>query len=400
MELGNRAKNITPSATVELTAKITEMRRKGTEVISFSAGEPDFDSPDNVLKAAKEAIDNGKTRYTSSSGIAPLKDAICSKLKEENGLDYSADQVIVTTGAKQALFNALQVLCNPGDEVLIPVPCYVSYVEMVKLAGARPVFVPTSSESSYQLDVSKVKAALSPSTKAIIINSPNNPTGAVYSKEVLTELGKLSAETGLIIISDEVYEKLVYGDCKHYSVASLVPECKKNTVVINSVSKTYAMTGWRVGYAASETNVIKAMNSIIGHQTSSVCTPAQYAALEALTGPQNYVEVMVKEFEKRRNYIVERFNSIPGVCCPEPSGAFYVMPTISSVFGKFYHGRKISDSKDFALVLLEEEHIAVVPGIAFEAPETIRMVYANSIEEIKEGMDKIEKVFSSIRSCT
>ena len=381
---------MTPSATVELAGKIDELRRQGTDIISFSLGEPDFDTPKNICDAAKKAIDAGYTRYTAAAGILELRKAICEKLKKDNHLDYRPDEIIVTTGAKQALYNSLQAICNPGDEVIIPAPYWVSYIEMVKLSGAVPVIVPSEEKNGYQLDIEKIANSINKRTKAIVINSPNNPTGAVYSRESLLELGKLSAKTGLIVISDEIYEKLVFDGAEFNSVASLVPGCRKNVIVVNGFSKAYAMTGWRVGYAAGPSGIIKAMCSLQGHMTSNTNAIAQKACVEALEGPQNSVRLMREEFSRRRDYIVKRLNSIPGVSCPDVHGAFYVMPNVSAYYGKRHKDMVIENSSDFANLLIEEANIAVVPGAAFGAPEAVRMTYANSMENIETGLDRMK----------
>lgn len=390
MKTSARIRNLTPSATVEMAGKIEDFKRNGVDILSFSLGEPDFDTPKNICDAAKRAIDSGYTRYTPAAGIRELREAICGKLRKDNGLDYAPEEIIVTTGAKQALYGSLQAICNPGDEVIVPAPHWVSYLEMVKLSGATPVVVRLEEKNGYQLDIEKIRDSLTEHTRAIIINSPNNPTGAVYSRECLTELGRLSAETGLVIISDDIYEKLVFDGAEFHSVVSLVPECRDNVIVVNGFSKAYAMTGWRIGYAAGPSGVIKAMASLQGHMTSNTNTMTQKACVEALEGPQDSVRHMRQEFGQRRDFIVKRLNSIPGIFCPAVRGAFYVMPNIHSYFGRKYGNRVIGDSADFADLLLEEAHVAVVPGVAFGAPDTIRMTYANSLKNIEEGLNRLE----------
>lgn len=395
--LANRIHQMTPSATVELAGKIAQLKSQGVDVISFSVGEPDFETPQNICQAAKQAIDDGYTKYTAAAGLEPVRQRICKKLLDDNGLSYTPDQIIICTGAKQALYNAFMTICNPGDEVILPAPCWVSYMEIVKLAGGVPVLVPCTQENGFQPRIQDLRAAVTDRTAAILFSSPNNPTGAVYSRELLTEIGRLAVERDLFVVSDEIYEALVYDDARHYSVAALCPEIKDRCIVINGVSKTYAMTGWRVGYAAGHRDVIKAMCSLQGHMTSNTAAMNQLACLEALQGPQDAVTRMHDEYARRRRYMIDRLNAMPGVHCPEAKGAFYTFPHVAALYGKSDGSRVIRNSSDLAAYLLEESHVAVVPGVAFQAPEHLRLTYASSMENIIEGMDRMEAALQKLK---
>ncbi len=389
--LSKRIKNMKPSVTVELTAKVADLRAKGIDIISFNVGEPDFDTPKNICNALKKAVDDGFTKYTAAAGIMELREAICRKLKEDNNVIYSPNQISVGTGAKQSLVNTVLTICDEGDEVLIPTPCWVSYVEMVKLAGSVPVLVKTDESNGFALNLDRIEKAITSKTKAVILNTPNNPTGAVYGSEDLKALGELAVKNDFYIISDEVYEKLIYEGEKHTCIASLSEEIKAKTIIINGFSKAYSMTGWRIGYAAGPAEIIRGINSLQGHMTSNTNSMTQKAAIEALIGPQDAIEMMRQEFDKRRKYLFNRLNNMPNISCSNAKGAFYLMPNISKYFGKKYDGKAINNSLDFSNFLLETAHIAVVPGEAFESPENIRISYSNSIENIKEGMDRMEK---------
>ena len=388
MKLSDRALAITPSATVQLTAEVARQKALGIDVLAFSMGEPDFDTPSNIREALKTAVDKGLTRYTTSSGILELKKAVSEKLERDNGLHYESSRIAITCGAKAALYQTMQTLVQEGDEVIIIAPCWVSYCEMVKLAGATPVLVRAKASCGYVPDVSDIQDAVTPRTKAIMVNSPNNPTGAVYPKETLEEIGRLSERTGIAVVTDEVYEKLVYGDARHWSIPALVPGCKDNCIVINGFSKTYAMTGLRIGYAAGPLDFIKAFNALQTHLTGNVATPVQHAAVEALSGDQECVSVMKDEFQKRRDYVVSRLEAIDGISCPKPDGAFYVMPDISAL---------TSDDAAFCSQLLEKKHVAIVPGSAFAEPGTVRIAYSASMEQIREAMDRIEDFVRSVK---
>lgn len=390
MELSRKGQQISSSITLAITAKAKKLKEEGVDVISFGAGEPDFNTPKNIQDVAIDAIRNGLTRYTPASGILELKNAICTKLREENSIEYTPSQIVVSNGAKQSIANALMAICNPGDEVIVPVPYWVSYPELVKLADATPVYVETSEENNFKYTKDDILKAITNKTKAIILNSPNNPTGTVYSKEDLEMIADIAIKNDIIVISDEIYEKLVYGNVKHISIASLNEDIKKRTIVINGVSKAYAMTGWRIGYTASNEEIAKIMSNIQSHVTSNPNTIAQYASVEAINGPQEDVEKMRIEFEKRRDYMVEKINSIPGISCKMPDGAFYVMINISNTKGKMIKGYEINSSFDFCNALLEIEKVAAIPGAAFGADDFIRLSYATSMENIQKGLDRIE----------
>jgi aspartate aminotransferase len=394
--LSKRILGMTPSATVELAGRIANLKKQGVSVLSFSLGEPDFPTPENICRAACLAIREGHTKYTAAAGILELREAVSGKLREDNGLAYAPDEITVTAGAKQALYNALMAVCDEGDEVIVPSPCWVSYVEMVKLAGGSPVLVPTREEEGFQLNMDVLKAAATPRTRAILINSPNNPTGAVYSKETLLALGKFAVGKGCYIIADEIYEKLIYDGEKHYSVGALCPECRDWCITVNGFSKAYSMTGWRVGYAAGPATVIKGMNGLQGHMTSNASTPAQKACVEALKGPQDSVAAMRDAFAERRGYIIDRLNKKAGIRCADVKGAFYVMPNVSALYGTKCNGKLITDSLTLSELFIDQVRVAVVPGVAFEAPDNIRISYAGSMDVIREGMDRMERCINSL----
>lgn len=395
--LTKRIQNISPSMTLELTGKVADLRRQGIDIIAYNLGEPDFGTPENICKAAMAAIEAQKTKYTTVSGIAELREAICEKLLKDNHVTYAPNQICVGTGAKQPLVDAVLALCEEGDEVIVPTPCWVSYLEMVKLSGAAPVLVKNREEDGFALNIEGIKNAITPKTKAIMINTPNNPTGAVYTEKDLRALAALACEHDFYIISDEVYEKLIYESKAHFCIASISDEVKDRCVIINGFSKAYSMTGWRIGYAAGNAALIKGMSSLQGHTTSNTCSIAQYAALEALRGPQESLEIMRKEFDRRRKFLLERLNAMDGITCVNADGAFYLMPNVTSFYGKSYNGKTIRDSFDMADYLLEEARIAVVPGAAFEAPENLRISYSNSMECLIDGMDRMEEALKKLR---
>ena len=394
MPLGISAKcrNIAPSATLTLDAKVKALRAAGEKVIGFAAGEPDFDTPLPIRDAMKEALDKGMTRYTAVAGTIELRDAIIAKLQKEYGLSYARDEIVVSNGAKHSLYTALQTLCDPGDEVLIPTPCWVSYPEMVRMAGGVPVFVEAGEEEGFIPSIAKIAAAVTPRTKAFILTSPNNPNGAGWGRDILEALTALCVEKDFYLLSDEIYEKLIYDGKAHVSVASIAalsPRVKARTLLVNGVSKTYAMTGFRIGYTAGPKDVISAMTNYQSQATSAPNTPAQYAAMVALTMPQDCVEEMRKAFEARRDLLVAGLNAIPGIHCARPEGAFYVMMNITALLGKRLGGRAIADTAAFAEALLEKGHVAVVPGSAFMSETCCRLSYAASAEEITEGLRRI-----------
>ncbi|MHC2994341.1 MAG: pyridoxal phosphate-dependent aminotransferase [Candidatus Atribacteria bacterium] len=394
MTISNRVKNINPSQTLAITAQALKMKREGKKVISFAADEPDFDTPENIKEEAISAINQGFTKYTASSGIIELKEAIIEKLKRDNKIEYIPSEIIVSNGAKQCLFNAILTLCNPGDEVLLPIPCWVSYTEQIKFAQAVPIFINTRQEEAFELSAAQVEAKISPKTKLLILNSPNNPTGAVYEKEELKKIAQLLLKYNIYCICDEIYEKLIYDEAKHLTIASLGNEVKDRTILINGVSKSYAMTGWRIGYAAGPEEIISGMSKIQGHSTSNLNSIAQKASVEALLGSQDTIEEMREAFDERRKYMVNRLNEIEGFSCIDPAGAFYAFPNVSDVLkrGIKYNSKKIKNSFDLSDFILKEAEVALIPGSAFEAEGYLRLSYATSMEDIKEGLDRIENI--------
>jgi len=388
---------ISPSATEETSFMANKLKRQGIDIISFAQGEPDFDTPDNIKKAAIAAIKAGFTKYTDVPGIPELRKAVVDKFKRENGIDYEPSQILICNGGKQALYEVFRTICEEGDQVLIPTPCYVSYTEQIKLTGATPIFFKTKEENNFRPTFEEVSENFTPNVKAFIINSPNNPTGSIFEKEQLKKIAKLLVERGVYMITDEVYEHLVYDGRNHISVASLGKKEKEMSITVNSVSKTYAMTGWRVGYAAGPREIIKAMSNLQGHATGNVNSIAQKATIEALNGTQEPVKSMVKEYGKRREYIVNRLNEIEGIKCNYPDGAFYTFPNVTALYGKKYNGNIIGNDVDVAKFFLEKAHVAVVPGVAFNYPDYVRFVFAKSMEEIKEGLDRIEKAIKVLK---
>lgn len=391
MKLSKKAEDISPSITLAITAKAKELKESGVDVISFGAGEPDFNTPSNIIEAAYKAMKEGKTKYTATSGIKELKEEICKKFLRDNGLKYDLDQIIVCTGAKQCLADAFMAILNEGDEVIIPTPYWVSYPELVKIAGGVPVFMEGSIENHFKYEIEKLENIVTSKTKAIIINSPNNPTGTIYNKEELLGLAKFAEKHNLIIIADEIYEKLIYDGERHISIASLTDYAYNNTIVINGLSKSAAMTGWRIGYAAANKEIIKLMTSIQSHMTSNTNSITQYAAIEALSNTEDSLNKMVKEFDNRRKYMINRLDSIKGINYILPKGAFYIMVNVSGFYGKSINGEKITDSLSFSKELLKEENVAVIPGIGFGLDDYIRLSYATSMENIENGIDRIEK---------
>jgi len=396
MVLSKKAEEISPSLTLSITAKAKKMKAEGIDVIGFGAGEPDFNTPKNIQEAAIKAIKDGMTKYTAASGIVELKKAIIQKLKKDNDLSYLSSQIIVSTGAKQCLANVFQAILNSGDEVIIGSPYWVSYPELVKLADGKPVYVKTEENNKFKLTIKNLNRALTSKTKAIVLNSPSNPTGTVYTRDELVEIADFARINNLIIISDEIYEKLLYGSNTHISIASISEDAYIRTIVINGVSKAYAMTGWRIGYAAGSAEIIALMSNIQSHTTSNPNSIAQYASVEALNGDQDEVVKMIEQFKIRRDYMVDRINSINNLSCLKPEGAFYVMVNISNLLNKSIDGKIIKDSIVFSDLLLEKEKVAVIPGIAFGVDDFIRISYATSMENIKKGLDRIARFVNNI----
>ena len=397
MNLSKKANSISPSITLEITGKANELKAQGVNVMSFAAGEPDFNTPRNIIEAAIKAMDDGYTKYTKTSGIVELRKAICKKLHQENNLNYSEEQIVVSTGAKQCLANTFLAILNKGDEVILQNPCWVSYTELIKLADGVPVIVNCDENDGYKLSAKNIEKAVTSKTKAILLNSPHNPTGIVYNKNELEEIAQIAKKYNLIIISDEIYEKLIYAGEEHVSIASLSEDAYERTIVINGLSKTYAMTGWRVGYTASSTKLAKVMSSVQSHMTSNVCSISQYAALEALTGPQDSINMMKNAFEERRNFMMKKLEGIDEVSFIKPQGAFYIMVDITYFIGKSINGIKINNSIEFAKILLEEEKVAVIPGAAFGLENFIRLSYATSMEVIEEGLDRIKSFLGKLK---
>lgn len=394
MTISERVKNINPSQTLAITAQALKMNREGKKVISFAAGEPDFGTPENIREKAISAIREGFSHYTASSGIIELKEAVIEKLKKDNRVEYKPSEIIISTGAKQCLFNTILTICDPGDEVLLPTPCWVSYTEQIKFAGAVPIFINTYQEEDFKLSASQVEEKITSRTKLLILNSPNNPTGAVYDPEELKKIAQLLTKYNIYCICDEIYEKLIYDNAKHLSIASLSDEIKEKIITINGVSKSYAMTGWRIGYAAGPEEIIKGMSKIQGHSTSNPNSIAQKASVEALNGKQDAIEEMRKAFDERRKYMVKRLNEIEGISCLTPAGAFYAFPNVSKILERRieYNGKKISNSFGLSNFILKEAEVALIPGSAFEAEGYLRLSYAASLEDIKEGSDRLEKI--------
>lgn len=395
LNLSEKGLKISPSVTLEITAKAKSMKSEGIDVISFGAGEPDFNTPENIRKEAIRAIEGGLTRYTSTSGIIELRKAICEKLKKENKLNYLPNNIIVSSGAKHSIYNALMAIINPGDEVIVAVPYWVSYPEMIKITGGQPIYIKTKEENDFKFTVSDLNKVLTNKTKAIILNSPSNPTGSIYEENELKEIANWAVKNNIFVISDEIYEKLVY-DGKHISIASFNEDIKKLTIVINGMSKAYAMTGWRIGYAAAHEDIIKVIGNLQSHTTSNPCSISQYASVVGLLGDQDCIEEMKRHFRERRNYMANTINSIKGLSCRKPKGAFYIMVNITNIKGKTIGNTKINSSLDFAKILLDKSKVAVIPGIGFGDDDYIRLSYATSMENIEKGLGRIRDIVEKV----
>jgi aspartate aminotransferase len=391
VELAKRVLSLTPSSTLAITAKAKELKEQGKDVIGLGAGEPDFNTPQHILDAAFQSMNEGHTKYTPSAGLPTLKQAISKKFEMDQGLIYEPNEIIVTNGAKHALYTLFQVLLNDGDEVIIPTPYWVSYPEQVKLAGGVPVYIEGLEENQFKITPEQLKKAITNKTKAVIINSPSNPTGVIYTAEELLELGKICLEENILIVSDEIYEKLVYGNAKHVSIAQLSPELKKQTIIINGVSKSHSMTGWRIGYAAGNSQIIKAMTNLASHSTSNPTTTAQYAAIAAYIGPQEPVETMRQAFEERLEIIYKKLTAIPGFTCVKPQGAFYLYPNVKQAA----INTGFENVDEFAKALLVEANVAVIPGSGFGTPDNIRLSYATSLEQLEKAISRIHQFVES-----
>ncbi len=397
MKFSQRIQNVQPSMTMSITDLARQLKAQGEDVIGFGAGEPDFDTPDNIKQAGIEAIRSNQTHYTAVGGTNELRDAIVAKFKNENGLDYERGQIIVSCGAKQSFYNLAQVMWEEGDEVLIPAPYWVSYPDMVALAGAKPVIVPTTADSEFKVTPEQLQEFITPNTRAIAFSSPCNPSGSAYTRKELEGLAEFVLRNKLLAVSDEIYEHLVYDGFKHVGLAEIGPEIKKQTAVINGVSKGYAMTGWRIGYLAAEKEIVSQIAKLQGQLTSGACTISQVASLEALTGPQDAVGKMRDEFLNRRNETVGRLRAMEGVSCYNPVGSFYTFPDVSGVYGKKFDGKTIDGSLGFTEFLLKKAKVAVVPGVAFGADAHVRISFATSMENIKSGLDRIAEAIDSLQ---
>lgn len=396
-KLNNRIGVIEPSMTIGISAKAKDMCASGIDVLTFSAGEPDFDTPNNVKEAGIKAIKDGFTKYTAAGGINELKDAVIAKEKNKNGLEYRRSEVCISAGAKHSLYNIGAVMLEEGDEVIIPAPYWVTYEAIVKFTGATPVIVRTKEENNFVLNREDIEKTITDKTKIILLNNPSNPTGATYSREDLQFISDLAEKHNIWIVSDEIYEDIVFDGYKPVSIATLSDYAKKRTLIVNGTSKSYSMTGWRIGYTCGDEEVIAAMTKLQSQSTSNPTSISQLAAVEALNGPQDSVAMMREKFEERRDYIVNALNEIEGITCVTPKGAFYVFPNVSKFYGKEYNGKKIDNSMDFAMILLEEARVAVVPGIAFGEDDFIRVSFATDMETIKKGMHAFKEFLTSLK---
>jgi aspartate aminotransferase len=392
MKISHRAKKVAPSATLAVTNRAKELKAQGIDVVGFGAGEPDFDTPEYIKEAAIKALKEGKTKYTPASGIPELKATIAKKLQTENGLNYAPEQIVVNIGGKHSVYEAMQAILDPGDELLLPAPYWVTYPEAAGLAGATVKVLETDKANSYKITPAQLQKAITPKTAMLVLNSPNNPGGFSYTPDELRALAKTLEGTNIAVLSDEIYEKLIYGDTKFISFAALSEDAFNRTLTLNGLSKTYAMTGWRLGYTAGPLDVIKAMSRLQDHMTSNPVTFAQYAAIAAM-GPQSAeaIEKMRVEFEKRARYMTDRLRAMKGVECTEPTGAFYCFPDVSSHYGRTVSGVKIAGSMDFAKALLEQASVGVVPGLPFGCDKNVRLSFATSMEQITKGLDRMEK---------
>ena len=394
--IAQRMLAISPSLTLAISAKAKAMKQAGEPVVSFGVGEPDFNTPEHIIAAAKAALDAGHTKYTPSSGLIPLRKAICEKFKKDNGLDYEPSQIIVSNGAKHSIFNACYALLDEGDEVIIPEPYWLTYPEVVKVCGGVPKYLTCKKENKYKFSAAELKAAITPKTKMLIFNSPSNPTGAVYSEAEVRAIAAVCEEAGIFVLSDEIYEKLCYNGVKPFSIAAVSEKMKDLTITVNGVSKSYAMTGWRIGYLAAPKDVAKAIDSFQSHATSNASSISQYATIEALNAPEAEIAAMVEVFDKRREKLLALIKEIDGVCAIEPDGAFYVMLVVGGLYGKSYQGKPITNSIEFADVLLEAEKVATVPGVSFGADDCVRLSYALGEADMEEGLARIKRFVAAL----
>lgn len=388
--ISKKAKQITPSPTLEIDAKFKKMKQDGIPVVGFGAGEPDFNTPENVKDAGIEAINKNFTRYTPASGTIELKKAICDKIKRDTGLEYTNANIVVSNGGKHSLTNTFACICDPGDEVIIPAPYWVSYPEMVKLADAVPVYINTTEENKLKFTIDQLKNAITPKTRALILNTPSNPTGMIYSREELEQIAEICVANNIYVVFDEIYEKLIY-EGEHINIATLGEDIKNLTIIVNGMAKAYCMTGWRIGYIAADSSIASAMSSMQSHSTSNPCSIAQYASVEALNGEQCMIDVMKKEYKSRRDYMVERINSIDGLSCLNPNGAFYIFMNITEVLGMEHYGKVINTASELCDDILDRALVALVPSEGFGIDGYVRLSYATSIEDITTGLNRIEQ---------
>lgn len=396
--ISKKVKEIAPSLTLEITAKAKKMKSEGISIIGFGAGEPDFNTPDYIIESAKKALDIGFTKYTPASGTVELKKAICNKFKKDNGLDYTPDQIVVSSGAKSSLYHSICAIVEEGDEVILPSPFWLTYPELIKLAGGKCVLVKAGKENGYKMTAKQLEDAITDKTKCLILNSPNNPTGAVYSEEEIKAIAKVCEEKGLYVIADEIYEKLVYAGEKHYSIAKVSEYMKEHTIIVNGMSKTYSMTGWRIGYIAAPAVIAKAVSSMQSHTTSNACSIAQYASVTALEDPKGdeFIANMQKVFNERRCLMLDMLKDVEGIVCATPKGAFYVFIDVSALYGKTFEGKVINGSLEFADAALKKG-VALIPGVAFGDDNSIRLSYAISKEDITEGLNRLKAFIKELK---
>lgn len=397
MSISQRARRISPSPTLAAAAKAKQMQAEGIDVVGFGAGEPDFDTPQHIKDAAIKSLHAGFTKYTPVSGTPDLRQAICDKLMADNGLKYEPNQVIVSLGAKHSIYNALLATIDPGDEVIIPAPYWVSYPEMVKMADGVPVYVESDESTGFTVPIDRLRAAVTPRTRMLILNSPSNPTGGVYDRRQMEEIAQLAVDQGFYVLSDEIYEKIIYDGREHVSIGSLGPEIKRLTITVNGFSKAFSMTGWRLGYVAAEKEIVDAMDAIQSHSASNMVSFTLPAGVAALKGPQDVVASMVAEFDKRRRFIVDRLNSIDGITCAMPGGAFYVFPNVSGLFGRKHGDKKITGSDAFADFALEVARVSLTAGSGFGADNYVRLSYATSMEAIEKGTHRLAEAVAILQ---
>lgn len=402
LKISKMASAISPSPTLAIDSKFKQMKKQGIPVVGFGAGEPDFNTPDNIKAAGIEAIKNNITKYTPASGTLELKQAVCDKLKRDTGLEYTTANIVISNGGKHALTNTFNCICDPGDEVILPAPYWVSYPEMIKMAGATPVIINTTEENNFKFTTDQLRAAITPKTKALVLNTPSNPTGMVYTREELSEVAKIAVENHIYVVFDEIYEKLVY-EGEHVNIATLGDDIKDLTIILNGMAKTYAMTGWRIGFAAANEKLAKAMGNIQSHATSNPNSIAQAAAVEALNGDQSFIDDMKATYIARRDYMVDRINGIEGLSCKKPNGAFYIFMNVKDVLGKEHYGKVINTANELCEDILDRALVALVPSEGFGIEGYVRLSYATSMDVIKTGLDRIEKYlkggFSEKASC-